>query len=82
MKKPTQVEQVIELLKQGYAQKTVAKRTGMWLASVGEIARAYNIGRRPGQTREMVARSYQSEVQARLLSRSPAQAIESFLNDE
>lgn len=49
-------ESVISLLKLGYAQGTVARRTGLSKQTVGVIARKFNVGRRPGDTRMKVRR--------------------------
>lgn len=78
MEKPNPIEYAVELLKRGYSQKVVSKRSGVWLRGVSAIARAHGIGRKVGETRKRFEQRQRREMQAR----SPAQAIESFMNHE
>lgn len=59
---------VIALLRYGYAQKTVARKTGWRHRDVSKLAVAEQVGRRLGQTREQVrAQTMAEAAQERLL---------------
>lgn len=45
--------EIIALLTQGYTQRYVSRKLKVPMRTVGEVARAANVGRRPGDTRKM-----------------------------
>lgn len=56
--------EIVQLLKQGYTQKYVSRKLKIPIRTVGEVARAENVGRRPGDTRATVraARSFEDII--------------------
>lgn len=50
-------EEILRMLEQGFAQKTIARKYQVTVKDVHNLGRAFNVGRRPGDTRRaLVAR--------------------------